>query len=298
MFYNIEYAYASNIGKVRRNHEDNFWCDGNFLPYVNSGLDGIKTGLISCEAVPAFAVFDGMGGESCGEIASGLAAEVFDEYYTGHKYEFSGDPERFIEKLSHEMNRRICEYAHTNHIGSMGSTSAMAIFGDDWYAVSNLGDSRIYACSSGKLRQLSTDHVFGGGVYRKAPLVQYLGLEETDAALKPSFVKEQLTHGLRLLLCSDGVTDMIDDTKLREILSGQGSVEETAGVIIETALDSGGRDNTTVILIEVRAEGAVETGPGGSMMNREAGTETEAGDSAANREGGFRGWLRSLFGRR
>ena len=69
-------------------------------------------------------------------------------------------------------------------------------------------------------------------------------------------------------------------------------------VILETALDSGGRDNTTVILIEVRAEGAVETGPGGSMMNREAGTETEAGDSAANREGGFRGWLRSLFGRR
>ncbi len=283
MFYNIEYAYASIIGKVRRNHEDNFWCDGNFLPYVNSGLDGIKTGLISCEAVPAFAVFDGMGGESCGEIASGLAAEVFDEYYAGHKEEFPRDPERFIEELSHEMNRRVCEYARDNHIGSMGSTSAMALFGDDWYAVSNLGDSRIYACSGGKLRQLSTDHVYGGGVYRKAPLVQYLGLEETDAALTPSFLKGQLTHGLRLLLCSDGVTDMIDDDKLGEILSGQGSVEETAGVIIETALESGGRDNTTAIVVEAKAEGAAET---------------ESGDSAANREGGFRGWLRSLFGRR
>ena len=280
MVYNIEYAYASNIGKVRRNHEDNFWCDGNFLPYVNRGLDGIKTGLVSGESVPAFAVFDGMGGESCGEIASGLAAEVFDEYYSAHKEEFSGDPKHFIEELSHEMNRRVCEYAHVNNIGSMGSTSAMALFGNTWFAVSNLGDSRIYMCRGGELQQLSTDHVFGGGAYRKAPLIQYLGLEETDAALTPSFLKGDLEPGLRLLLCSDGVTDMIDDAKLRELLSGEENAEETAGVILETALDNGGRDNTTLILVEVRAENT---------------SETDAGQGAAGTQAGFRGWLKNLF---
>ena len=236
MSYNIEYAYTSNIGKVRKNHEDNYWCAGDFMPVENNGSGGIETGSESSENIPAFAVFDGMGGESCGEIAAGLAADAFDRYYKNHKKEFIKHPDKYLMGLGQEMNNSVLAYAHDNRIGSMGSTSAAVIFGNDWYASSNLGDSRIYELKSGKLRQISTDHVFNGGIYRKPPLVQYLGLEEEDAALEPSFTKDPLTDNLRILICSDGVTDMIDDALLEELLSMPDNVEVTAEKILKTAL--------------------------------------------------------------
>ena len=253
MVYNIEYAYTSNIGKIRKNHEDNFWCDGDFLPAVNSGTEGVTSGIIKAEEIPAFAVFDGMGGESCGEMAAAAAAEAFDTYYQDNREDFCDDPRTFLMELSSYMNSRVCSYASDHNILSMGSTSVSVLFGRDWYAASNLGDSRIYVCRKGKLEQISTDHVFKGGNFRKPPLVQYLGLEESDGVLEPSFVRNSLEDGLRMLLCSDGVTDMITDEELCEMLSTGDSIAEITGAILEKALDNGGRDNITLILLQAEA---------------------------------------------
>ena len=250
MVYNIEYAYTSNIGKVRKNHEDNFWCDGDFLPAVNSGMEGVTSGIIKAEEIPAFAVFDGMGGESCGEMAAAAAAEAFDTYYQDNRKDFADDPRMFLLELGKYMNSRVCGYASDHNIISMGSTAASVLFGRDWYAASNLGDSRIYVCRKGKLEQVSTDHVFMGGNFRKAPLVQYLGLEESDGVLEPSFVRGNLEEGLRILLCSDGVTDMITDEELCKMLSAEEGIAEITGAVLEKALENGGRDNTTLILLQ------------------------------------------------
>ena len=78
MTYYIDYAYTCHAGKVRPNNEDNFWCCGEHLPVSNHGTEEIRTGIRLRESLPVMAVFDGMGGESQGEMASWLASDSLD----------------------------------------------------------------------------------------------------------------------------------------------------------------------------------------------------------------------------
>ena len=97
MAYQIKYAYTCHIGKIRNNNEDNFWCCGEFLNAQNQGMSHIQSGCRKQSELPVMAVFDGMGGESCGEMAAFLAAESCGIHYkeqkpkktnTGGYYEF------------------------------------------------------------------------------------------------------------------------------------------------------------------------------------------------------------------
>ena len=81
MAYQIDYAYTCHTGKVRANNEDNFWCCGVRLPVNNQGVDGILAGHTQHWQLPVLAVFDGMGGESCGEMAASVAAEALGGFY-------------------------------------------------------------------------------------------------------------------------------------------------------------------------------------------------------------------------
>ena len=83
MAYQIDYAYTCHTGKVRINNEDNFWCCGVRLPVHNQGVDGILAGHTQHWQLPVLAVFDGMGGESCGEMAASAAVEALPEKGTG-----------------------------------------------------------------------------------------------------------------------------------------------------------------------------------------------------------------------
>ena len=87
MAYQIEYAYTCHIGKVRNNNEDNFWCCGESLDSENKGMSHVCSGHIKQADLPLLAVFDGMGGESCGEMAAFLAAESCGQYYKEKKKE-------------------------------------------------------------------------------------------------------------------------------------------------------------------------------------------------------------------
>ena len=84
MNYDIEYAYACHRGKVRSNNEDNFWCCGHMLPEINDGSGEISEERCSSRTFPVLALFDGMGGESCGEVAEMLAAERLGSNYHGN----------------------------------------------------------------------------------------------------------------------------------------------------------------------------------------------------------------------
>ena len=81
MAYQIEYAYTCHIGKVRNNNEDNFWCCGESLDSENKGMSHVCSGHIKQADLPLLAVFDGMGGESCGEMAAFLAAVSCGQFY-------------------------------------------------------------------------------------------------------------------------------------------------------------------------------------------------------------------------
>ena len=134
----------------------------------------------------------------------------------------------------------------------MGTTAAMLVFTGDGAYGCNLGDSRIYETGSGQFCKVSKDHVLGGSLFGKSPLLQYVGIPESSMALEPSMAKLSPEPGKRYLLCSDGLTDMLSDGEIADILTREITVQETVEVLLERTLKKGGRDNATIILCEVR----------------------------------------------
>ena len=252
MIYQIEYAYTSNTGKIRVNNEDNFWCRGSFLPAENQGMSQIQAGSVSETETPAFAVFDGMGGECCGETAAYLAAESFGKYYREKKGFLKKSPDGFWKDACASMNQSICVYGAENRVSSMGSTVAGAVFSGGNIHICNLGDSRIYQFRDGSLKQISVDHVLTVCIFGKAPLTQYLGTGEEQLLLEPSVESIPCREGEIYLICSDGVTDMLSDETIREMLAHGTSAEETVRILRDKALERGGRDNLTLILCRIQ----------------------------------------------
>lgn len=251
MTYDIRYAYTSHMGKIRGNNEDNFWCCGDKLPPENTGTQGILTGNAVSNGFPAVAVFDGMGGESCGEMAAFLAAQAYGKHYGENKKKMKAKALEFLEESCRRMNQAVCDYCRENRIRSMGTTLALVQFSEEKLHVCNLGDSRVYLSHEGKFLQLSTDHVVCGRTLGKAPLTQYLGIMEDEMTLEPAIEEQTLISGMRLLLCSDGLSDMLSDGELADILARELSLEDTVQLLLERALKKGGRDNITIILCEV-----------------------------------------------
>lgn len=251
MAYQIEYAYTCHIGKIRNNNEDNFWCCGDSLEAQNQGMSHIRSGYIKQSEYPLLAVFDGMGGESCGEMAAFLAAEACGEHLKTAKDGIRNDPEEFLNEICESMNQAICDYGRSNKINSMGTTAALLAFAEDAVYSCNLGDSRIYKSDSEKFYQISQDHVLGRSLFGKAPLTQYLGMEEENLQLEPSISRQEIKIGDRFLLCSDGITDMLSDGEIADILSRDIPVAKTVEILVDRALKKGGRDNITVVLCEI-----------------------------------------------
>lgn len=251
MAYQIEYAYTCHIGKIRNNNEDNFWCCGDSLEAQNQGMSHIRSGYMKQSEYPLLAVFDGMGGESCGEMAAFLAAEACGEHFKTAKDGIRNDPEEFLNEICESMNQAICDYGRTNKINSMGTTAALLAFAEDAVYSCNLGDSRIYKSDREKFYQISQDHVLGRSLFGKAPLTQYLGMEEENLQLEPSISRQEIKIGDRFLLCSDGITDMLSDGEIADILSRDIPVAKTVEILVDRALKKGGRDNITVALCEI-----------------------------------------------
>ena len=251
MAYQIDYAYTSHIGKVRANNEDNFWCSGVRLPVNNQGLDGILAGHTKHWQFPVLAVFDGMGGESCGEIAAFTAVEALGQFYERKRKNLKREPVEFLTEACENMNEAVVNYSRENDIQSMGTTLALLSFSEKAIYACNLGDSRIYHHFGEKMVQVSTDHVIGGTRFGKAPLTQYLGFQEENMILEPSIVEISYQAGSSYLICSDGVTDMLSDTEICHILDKKETTEEKVREILDLALEKGGRDNVTLILAEV-----------------------------------------------
>lgn len=263
MTFEIDYAYACHVGKVRANNEDNFWCCGHFLPVQNKGLEAVRRGSKKKAAdLPVLAVFDGMGGESCGEVAAHLAAEALDRYYQRQKEQLRRDGEKFVKEACLEMDRAVCAYGKENCIAAMGTTLAMLAFTEKGIYACNLGDSRIYRESGGSFMQISTDHTLGGARFRKAPLTRYLGPREEELAPEPALRRLPYPGQSQYLLCSDGITDMLSEVELASILSRGEEPEAAVERILNLALEKGGRDNATVVLCRVREKRREDKGIG------------------------------------
>lgn len=156
-----------------------------------------------------------------------------------------------------QINTAVVRNANDRHTTRMGATLAMLYFTSHRYYICNLGDSRIYQLRKNKLTQLSEDHVEKLQLYdrngnpRKAPLTQHLGIDPNEMVIEPHIANGWIRHGDQYLLCSDGLTDMLSDEEILNIMNRPQKTSEHVGCLIEAALEKGGKDNITVILCKI-----------------------------------------------
>lgn len=247
MNYLVKYAMSCNIGKVRKYNQDNFWCNGRFLEEVNRGINEIRRGILAANERPVFAVFDGMGGEQKGEVASYIAASALDEFLKSNSAELSTD---ILVSLFRHINSNVCSYGDKEGIKNVGSTGSLLAFTSDSVLLCNIGDSPILHFHNGNLSQVSEDHVLDVG-RKKAPLTQFLGVPLDEFIIEPYTVSLGLCDKDRYLICSDGITDMIEREEIERIMAEEQDVAECTRHLLCSALDNGGVDNITLIVMEI-----------------------------------------------
>ncbi len=237
-----ERAALSDPGRRRRRNEDSYVVDP-----------------------PLFAVADGMGGAQAGEVASRLAAAAIREFHEADELE----PERRLAAIVQEANRRIFDRSSEDRNASgMGTTVTAALVEGDRVTLGHVGDSRAYRFRAGALEQLTDDHslvadlVRGGRLSpeeagshpQRSVITRALG---TDPAVDVDTLTVTPEDGDVYLLCSDGLTSMISDEDIQEIVRGASGLEEAASKLVKAANRSGGEDNITVVLFRVEGDDAL-----------------------------------------
>jgi len=239
-------GYLTITGNFRSNNEDNLYVDpdGRF-----------------------FIVADGMGGQSAGEKASQLATELVPEKLT-QLIDFEKETK---EKVQQSIDEAV-GYANTEIMAlgkmepeyhNMGTTIVFVVAVGNAFYVGGVGDSRVYLLRDGNFEQLTRDHSLTEALKEagtltdeeaanhryKNVLYRYLGTKEGGTGTESRELFPQ--SGDRFLLCSDGVTDGIDNDKLQELLSSGDDPQEIAKTIVEAAEAGGSRDNITCLIVFV-----------------------------------------------
>lgn len=257
-----EVFVLSDVGCVRGHNED----DAVVLPELQ-----------------VYAVADGMGGHSSGEIASQLSVRAFSNVYRdverGRQIKKEWKRER--EELGPDCVPPLAEYQlrhavmHANEtifshaarkpeLGDMGTTLVGIAFSGARVYVAFVGDSRAYRLRDGKIEQLTEDHSLANDLIRakallpedldafpyKNVIVRALGLQ---AQVEVDSFYRSVRPGDRYLLCSDGLSDLVKNDRIGEILSAHPGAEAVAEVLTEEAMDAGGNDNITVLVVDVHA---------------------------------------------
>lgn len=206
-----------------------------------------------------FIVADGMGGHNAGDFASKLAVNTIVE-------EIAASQEKKLESMFEAAielaNRKVYEYATSRpELEGMGTTVVAATCSDGNLFVANVGDSRLYVVGGRGVKQITRDHSWVEEMVRRGGL----GKEEArnhpdkniitravgaDEKVKPDFFRVELKEGDRVLMCTDGLTNMLEDEEIRMTLDGARDIVEQAEMLVNRANENGGRDNISVILIE------------------------------------------------
>lgn len=239
----LSYACVSHVGRRRRTNQDNFICAGQFMGPEDPRDAVFREGTVELEKPVLFGVFDGMGGGEHGEQAAFLAAS------TAARASLELPPEAVLDEICTRANHEICSFAEANQLGECGTTAAMLLFAQGEATLCNLGDSRIFWLDSQQIRQISQDHVMPAPFGHKPPLLQYLGIPPREMRLCPYFTARPCCAGDGYLICSDGLTDMLSAEEIWR--AAQGPADQAVHTLLEQALDRGGLDNITVILLKI-----------------------------------------------
>lgn len=241
-------ASRSHVGRVRLRNEDAIRVD------VDRGW------LI---------LADGMGGYQGGDVAANLAVEaVLHCLQTDTPLLRDADAAaRVARRAAEDANAEIRRVGMLRpELASMGATLVVAIFLPGRLVCAHVGDSRLYRYAAGRLELLTRDHTLlqeqiDAGVMQPddARRSRYRGMLTRGLGVAPLLDTDIAIHPVReadiFLLCSDGLTDMLDDGEIAAVLGGGGALDEIADRLVDAANDKGGRDNVSVILAQCVAAG-------------------------------------------
>jgi protein phosphatase len=231
-----QWATASHKGRIRTNNEDSAYPD-------SAG---------SAEDVALLVLADGMGGHVAGEVASSIAIDT--------AVATDGDVAARISAANRAILDRV---EHDPTLAGMGTTLTLLEIGPEGRATfAHVGDSRAYLLRNGLLKQVTTDHTIVTEYLRagritadqaadhpqRHMLTRALGL---ITELDVDVIDEKLEPGDRVLLCSDGVTDMITDDEITESLRSAATSEEAVWDLVERSNRAGGHDNVTAIVVDI-----------------------------------------------
>jgi len=225
---------------------------------------------------PLFVVADGMGGAQAGEVASSIAVQSFDngDLSGDALAQGAGSPEEVLAATAIAANARIYELSQNDadHAG-MGTTLTAMYVGELEVAIAHVGDSRAYCWREGELLRLTDDHSLVDELIRQGRLKPEEAIDHPQRsiitrALGPEQVVEVDTRSFRAragdvyLLCSDGLTTMLDEAQVADVLRAHTPLHDAGEALIAAANEAGGRDNITVILLRLEDVGGPGDGPG------------------------------------
>ena len=207
-----------------------------------------------------FIVADGMGGHKAGDVASREAIERFVKYAcTTHM----SDPANILDAGIISVNKDIFDMANSNRdYSGMGTTFVAASLVENHVYIANVGDSRLYLIGR-DIRQITRDHslvedMVRMGVlereearthYKKNVITKAIGVAD-DKTSTPDIFEIEVENGDKLLLCSDGLTNMVEDYDIKKIVKDNDSIEDAVRELIKQANENGGKDNISAIMIE------------------------------------------------
>lgn len=227
----VQVAARTEVGLVRRRNEDSLFVD---------------------EQRRVFAVADGLGGHPAGHLASRLAVDTIASRLSSRPLDETDDVGGALSETLQAAHEAVLEggQADPSHRG-MGTTAVLARVSKDerelWIA--HVGDSRAYLLRSGELRQVTSDHTSGGWMGGRN-ITQALG---TWGSVTPEVVHHDLQQGDRILLCTDGLTDMVHAPQIARLLGAEEHAERLCDQLVDEAIAEGGRDNVTVVVVAVEA---------------------------------------------
>lgn len=266
IYVTLEIAAVTDIGQKRSNNQDNFYANGCYIDrkcIVAERFDAIDN-----LTTHVFAVCDGMGGQADGDVAAMIGVSTVSDY--ADRFDNACSPEEvsaIAGSMVRDASERILEQGKIAN-KKMGSTISMLVVTSKYVYACNVGDSEIYHKNQYGIERLSKPQTFAqelvdmGAIseyqasrsYRRNQLSQYLGMEKPQT-LKQNETYTSVKNGDILLICSDGISDVLPDHSIYASLSSKRPVADIADALIEKALRKGSGDNLTVVIARVLDDG-------------------------------------------
>ena len=241
----LKYSYKTDVGRVRSHNED-------------------AVQIFENEQVIVMVAADGMGGHSSGDVASQkVIKQIAQQFNAELVFASKEDAGAWIGDVFEKLNADILSYAQQLNAGRMGTTMVVSVITEAFITFANIGDSRAYALAFDKLRQITTDHTFVRELVEKGQISERaakmhpqrnvinkaLGASEV---LEFDFLTLENYDVDAILLCTDGLTGLVEDQEILAVLKTDISTDAKVDQLIEKANARGGRDNVSIALVEFK----------------------------------------------